>query len=444
MPPGGPATRPALTPGDVSCIFARFRAVRGISPQGRAGQEEARPIVIPALMPNYARADLAFEKGEGARLWASDGRRYLDFGAGIATSSLGHGHPHLVQAIAEQAARVIHVSNLYRVPQAEELAARHVAQSFADSVFFCNSGAEANEGVVKAVRKYHAENGHPERYRVICFEGAFHGRTLGMIAATGNAKYLAGFGPPVDGFDHVPFGNMNAVRDAITAETAGILIEPVQGEGGVRPADLQFLRDLRATCDEYGLLLALDEVQTGMGRSGKLWAHQWAGIEPDVMSSAKGIGGGFPLGAVFAKEHVAKHLKPGTHGTTYGGGPLACAAGNAVLDVILAPGFLDGVDRVARHLWRGLLDLASRHPTVIEGVRGAGLLLGLKLHDAVNNGAMQEAAVREGLLTVAAGMNVLRLAPPLIITEADVDEAIALLDRACLRLTPGAVPVAAQ
>jgi acetylornithine/N-succinyldiaminopimelate aminotransferase len=425
-------------------MFACFRVVRGISPQGRAGQEEARPIVIPALMPNYARADLAFEKGEGARLWASDGRRYLDFGAGIATSSLGHGHPHLVQAIAEQAARVIHVSNLYRVPQAEELAARHVAQSFADSVFFCNSGAEANEGVVKAVRKYHAENGHPERYRVICFEGAFHGRTLGMIAATGNAKYLAGFGPPVDGFDHVPFGNMNAVRDAITPQTAGILIEPVQGEGGVRPADLQFLRDLRATCDEYGLLLALDEVQTGMGRSGKLWAHQWAGIEPDVMSSAKGIGGGFPLGAVFAKEHVAKHLKPGTHGTTYGGGPLACAAGNAVLDVILAPGFLDGVDRVARHLWRGLLDLASRHPTVIEGVRGAGLLLGLKLHDAVNNGAMQEAAVREGLLTVAAGMNVLRLAPPLIITEADVDEAIALLDRACLRLTPGAVPVAAQ
>ena len=425
-------------------MFACFRVVRGISPQGRAGQEEARPIVIPALMPNYARADLAFEKGEGARLWASDGRRYLDFGAGIATSSLGHGHPHLVQAIAEQAARVIHVSNLYRVPQAEELAARHVAQSFADSVFFCNSGAEANEGVVKAVRKYHAENGHPERYRVICFEGAFHGRTLGMIAATGNAKYLAGFGPPVDGFDHVPFGNMNAVRDAITPQTAGILIEPVQGEGGVRPADLQFLRDLRATCDEYGLLLALDEVQTGMGRSGKLWAHQWAGIEPDVMSSAKGIGGGFPLGAVFAKEHVAKHLKPGTHGTTYGGGPLACAAGNAVLDVILAPGFLDGVDRVARHLWRGLLGLASRHPTVIEGVRGAGLLLGLKLHDAVNNGAMQEAAVREGLLTVAAGMNVLRLAPPLIITEADVDEAIALLDRACLRLTPGAVPVAAQ
>jgi acetylornithine/N-succinyldiaminopimelate aminotransferase len=384
-------------------------------------------------MPNYARAELAFERGEGARLWAADGRRFLDFGAGIATSSIGHGHPHLVKAIAEQAARVMHVSNLYRVPQAEELARRHVEASFADSVLFCNSGAEANEGMIKAVRKYHAENGHPERFRTICFEGAFHGRTLAMISATGNAKYLAGFGPPVQGFEHVPFGNMNAVRDAIGKETAAILIEPIQGEGGVRPASLQFLRDLRAACDEFGLLLALDEVQTGMGRSGKLWAHQWAGIEPDVMSSAKGIGGGFPLGAVFAKEHVAKHLKPGTHGHTYGGNPLACAAGNAVLDVVLAPGFLDGVDRVARHLWRGLEGLARRHPEVIEGVQGAGLLLGLKLREPVTNTALQEAAVAEGLLTVAAGMNVLRVAPPLIITEADTDEAVALLDRACLR-----------
>ncbi|WP_270937666.1 aspartate aminotransferase family protein [Falsiroseomonas oryzae] len=400
--------------------------------------------MIPALMPNYARADLAFERGEGARLWASDGRRFLDFGAGIATSSLGHGHPHLVKAIAEQAARVMHVSNLYRVPQAEELARRHVANCFADSVFFCNSGAEANEGMVKAVRKYHAENGHPERFRMICFEGAFHGRTLAMIAATGNAKYLAGFGPPVEGFDHVPFGNMNAVRDAITPQTAGIMIEPIQGEGGVRPAELQFLRDLRAACDEFGLLLALDEVQTGMGRSGKLWAHQWAGIEPDVMSSAKGIGGGFPLGAVFAKEHVAKHLKPGTHGTTYGGNPLACAAGNAVLDVILAPGFLDGVDRVARHLWRGLEGLARRHPDVIEGVRGAGLLLGIRLRDAVTNSALQDAAAAEGLLTVAAGMNVLRLAPPLIITDAEADEAVSLLDRACLRVSPDSAKAAAQ
>ncbi|WP_328729159.1 aspartate aminotransferase family protein [Falsiroseomonas algicola] len=400
--------------------------------------------MIPALMPTYNRADLAFERGEGAWLWTADGRRYLDFGAGIATSSLGHGHPHLTKVIAEQAAKVMHVSNLYRVPQAEQLAARHVAASFADSVFFCNSGAEANEGMVKAVRKYHAENGHPERFHMICFEGAFHGRTLGMLSATGNEKYLAGFGPPVQGFDHVPFGNMNAVRDAIGPQTAGIMIEPVQGEGGVRPADLRFLRELRAVCDEFGLLLALDEVQTGMGRSGKLWAHQWAGIEPDVMSSAKGIGGGFPLGAILAKEKVAKHLKPGTHGTTYGGGPLACAAGNAVLDVVLAPGFLDQVDRVARVLWRGLLDLAQKHPAVIAGVQGAGLLLGLKLRPEVNNGEMQGACVAEGLLTVAAGMNVLRLAPPLIITEAEVEQALALLDRACLRMTPSQAQVAAK
>jgi acetylornithine/N-succinyldiaminopimelate aminotransferase len=385
-------------------------------------------------MPNYARADLAFVRGEGAYLWAEDGRRFLDFGAGIATSSLGHNHPHLVKAIADQAAKVIHVSNLYRIPQAERLAERHVAASFADSVFFCNSGAEANEGLVKAVRRYHWANGRPERWRMICFEGAFHGRTLAMIAATGNPKYLEGFGPPVDGFDHVPFGDMNAVRAAITRETAGILVEPVQGEGGVRPAPLRFLRELRAVCDEYGLLLALDEVQTGMGRTGRLWAHEWAEIEPDIMSAAKGIGGGFPLGAVLAKEHVAAVLKPGTHGTTFGGNPLACAAGNAVLDVILSHGFLPRVDRVARHLWRQLQDLAARHPEVIEEVRGAGLLLGLKLREGFANTAAQEAAAAEGLLTVAAGQNVLRLAPPLIITEEQADEAVHLLGRMCVRL----------
>ncbi|WP_090659718.1 aspartate aminotransferase family protein [Belnapia rosea] len=400
--------------------------------------------MIPSLMPTYNRADLAFERGEGAWLWTGDGRRFLDFGSGIATASIGHAHPHLVQAIAEQAARVMHTSNLYRIPQAERLAARLVETSFADSVFFCNSGAEANEGMIKAVRKYHAEQGHPERFVTICFEGAFHGRTLATLAATGNEKYLAGFGPPVQGFKHVPFGNMNALRDAIDGTTAAIMVEPIQGEGGVRPASLEFLRQLRAAADEFGLLLALDEVQTGMGRSGKLWAHQWAGIEPDVMSSAKGIGGGFPLGAILAKERVAQYLKPGTHGSTYGGNPLACAAGNAVLDVILAPGFLDGVDRVARHLWRGMLDLAHRHPAVVEGVQGAGLLLGLKLRPEISNGEMQNAAVAEGLLTVAAGMNVLRLAPPLIITEAEADEALSLLERTCLRCTPSQARDAAK
>jgi len=394
--------------------------------------------VIAALMPTYNRADLAFARGEGARLWTEDGRRFLDFGSGIATSSLGHAHPHLVAAITAQAAKVIHVSNLYRVPEAERLAARHVAASFADSVFFCNSGAEANEGMVKAMRKTMAETGRGERFRIITFEGAFHGRTLAMLAATGNPKYLDGFGPKVDGFDQVPFGNMNAVRDAIGPATAGILIEPVQGEGGVRPAELRFLRELRAVCDEFGLLLGLDEVQIGMGRSGRLWAHQWAGIEPDVMSAAKGIGGGFPLGAILAKEHVAKHLKPGTHGTTYGGSPLACAAGNAVLDVILADGFLDQVDRVARHLWRALLALKARNEDVVEAVQGAGLLLGLRLREGFVNTEAQAAAVAEGLLTVAAGQNVLRLAPPLIITEAEADEAVDLLGRALARLRAAA------
>jgi acetylornithine/N-succinyldiaminopimelate aminotransferase len=393
-------------------------------------------------MPTYNRADLAFERGEGAWLWTNDGRRFLDFGSGIATTSIGHAHPHLVQAIAEQAAKVMHTSNLYRIPQAEKLAARLCETSFADSVFFCNSGAEANEGMVKAVRKYHAEQGAPERFVTICFEGAFHGRTLATLAATGNEKYLAGFGPQMPGFRHIPFGNMNALRDAIDGSTAAVMIEPVQGEGGVRPATLDFLRAVRAACDEFGVLLALDEVQSGMGRSGKLWAHQWAGIEPDVMSSAKGIGGGFPLGAILATEKVAQFLKPGTHGSTYGGNPLACAAGNAVLDIVLAPGFLDRVARIGDYLRAAFERLAQRHPTVIDGVQGMGLLQGLRLKPEVSNGDLQAAAVAEGLLTVAAGMNVLRVAPPLIITEAECDEAVRLLDAACDKLTPVAAAAA--
>ncbi len=398
--------------------------------------------MIPALMPTYNRADLAFERGEGAWLFTTDGRRFLDFGAGIATSSLGHNNRHLVDAITAQAGRVMHTSNLYRVPQAERLAERFVEATFADSVFFCNSGAEANEGLVKMMRRAMSQTGQDERYRVLCFNGAFHGRTLAMLAATGNAKYLKGFGPEVDGFDHVPFNNMNAVRDAIGPQTAGILIEPVQGEGGIRPATLDFLRDLRATCDEFGILLGLDEVQCGMGRTGKLFAHEWAGIEPDVMSIAKGIAGGFPMGAVLAKEAVAKHLVPGTHGTTFGGNPLACAAANAVLDVVLAPGFLDEVDRKARRLWHLLEGVVTEVPSVLEDVRGAGLILGLKAK--VPNGELQDAFTAEGLLTVAAGDNVVRLVPPLVLTDDDVDAAVEMIRRGARRCIPSPMAAAAK
>ena len=343
--------------------------------------------MISALLPNYARADLAFERGEGAWLWTVDGRRFLDFGSGIATASLGHGHPHLAQAIAEQAAKVMHVSNLYRIPQAERLAQRLVDATFADSVFFCNSGAEANEGMIKMMRRAMYDAGKPERFRFIVFEGAFHGRTLATLAATGNAKYLEGFGPVVEGFDQVPFNNMNAVRNAIGPATAGIIVEPMQGEGGVRPADMQFLRDLRAVCDEYGIVLGMDEVQSGMGRTGKLFAHEWAGITPDVMSAAKGIGGGFPLGAVLAKEQFAKALKPGTHGTTFGGNPLACAAGNAVLDVILAPGFLEEVERKGRRLRAELDEIAREYPQVYRGRARHGPVAGPEMRAAAGRGA---------------------------------------------------------
>src|SRR5580698_8519496 len=366
-------------------------------------------LMIPALLPNYARADLAFERGEGAWLWTVDGRRLLDFGSGIATASLGHGHPHLVKAIAEQAAKVMHTSNLYRIPQAERLAARLVEATFADSVFFCNSGAEANEGMIKMMRR-------------------------AMSDATGNAHYLEGFGPVVDGFDHVPFNNMNAVRDAIGPGTCGIIVEPVQGEGGVRPADMQFLRDLRAVCDEYGIILGMDEVQSGMGRTGKLFAYEWSGIEPDVIAVAKGIGGGFPLGAVLAKEAVAKYLVPGTHGTTSGGNPLACAAGNAVLDVMLAPGFLEGVERKGRKFRAQLDALAREYPQVYEDARGMGLLQGLKC--VLPQNEVQAACVAEGLMAITAGDNVLRLAPPLVVTDADIDEAVVMLRRATRRVLP--------
>jgi acetylornithine/N-succinyldiaminopimelate aminotransferase len=398
--------------------------------------------MISALMPTYNRADLAFVQGEGAWLWTDDGRRFLDFGAGIATSSLGHGNPHLVQAIAEQAAQVMHVSNLYRVPQAERLAARLVEATFADSVFFCNSGAEANEGLIKMMRKAMAGSGRAERYRVICFQGAFHGRTLATLAATGNPKYLAGFGPEVEGFDHVPFNNLNALRDVIGPQTAGVLVEPVQGEGGIRVGSAEFLRGLRAACDEFGILLGMDEVQSGMGRTGKLFAHQWTGIEPDVMSAAKGIAGGFPMGAVLAKEHVAQHLKAGTHGTTFGGNPLACAAGNAVLDVMLSPGFLDDVVRKGELLLAGLRRIVADHPQVVSEARGKGLFLGLKAE--VPNTELQDSCMAEGVLTVAAGENVVRMVPPLVLTDADIDEGLEMIRRGVRRCIPSQVASAAK
>ncbi|RBM08515.1 aspartate aminotransferase family protein [Novacetimonas cocois] len=388
--------------------------------------------MIPALMPTFNRTDLAFERGEGAWLYTADGRRFLDFGAGIATSSLGHNNPHLVNAIAQQAARVMHVSNLYRIPQAEKLAERLVAASFADSVFFCNSGAEANEGMIKMIRRAQAKSGHPERVRIICFNGAFHGRTLATLAATGNAKYLDGFGPVVEGFDHVPLNNMNAVRAAITDETAGIMIEPVQGESGINLADPRFLRELRAACDEYGLFLGMDEVQCGMGRTGRLFAHEWSGVTPDVMTTAKGIAGGFPMGAILATEQVARHMTPGSHGTTFGGNPLACAAANAVLDVILAPGFLEQVQARGAMLGREFDTLVARYPDVFSAHRGVGLMIGLQCVAPVS--AVQDAAMHEGMLSVTAGGNVLRLVPPLTVTEEDCRMAGEMLDRAARRV----------
>jgi acetylornithine/N-succinyldiaminopimelate aminotransferase len=378
-------------------------------------------------MPTYQRAEIAFERGEGAYLFATDGRRYLDFACGIAVTGLGHAHPRLVAALTEQARKVWHLSNLYQIPGQQRLAERLVAASFADSVFFCNSGAEAIECGLKMTRKYHDENGALERYRIITVDGAFHGRTLATIAAGGQEKHLKGFDPIVDGFDKVAFGNMNELRAAITGETAAILIEPVQGEGGMRPATVEYLRSLRQVADEFGLLLFCDEVQSGMGRTGKLFAHEWAGIEPDIVATAKGIGGGFPMGACLAKEKAAKALTAGSHGSTFGGGPLAMACANAVLDVMLADGFLDNVERMGRLLRDRLEALVKRHPGIFADVRGAGLMLGLKC--VVPNTEMVNKLREAGLLTVGAGDNTVRVLPPLIIGESHVEEALTILDK---------------
>jgi len=389
---------------------------------------------MSAVMPTYGRYGLSFERGEGAYLFATDGRRFLDFATGIAVNSLGHCHPHLVKAVQDQAAKLWHTSNLYDIPEQNRLADRLCESTFADSVFFCNSGLEAVEGAIKLARRYQFANGAPERWRFVTCEGSFHGRSLTSIAASKNPKHLEGFGPEADGFDMVAFGNLNELRNAITPETAGIIVEPVQGEGGIRPADLEYLRGLRKTADEFGLLLIFDEVQSGNGRTGKFSAHEWAGITPDVMSSAKGLGGGFPVGAVMATEEAAKGMVPGTHGSTFGGNQLAMAAANAFMDVVTADGFLDQVDATGRLLWEKTSEVVDRHPGVYQSLRGAGLMLGIVCN--VPNGDVVTSLQAEGLLTVPAGDNVARLLPPMTIEESHIDEAIAMLDRVGAALTP--------
>ncbi|HZH09333.1 MAG TPA: aspartate aminotransferase family protein [Microvirga sp.] len=384
------------------------------------------------LLPVFARAELSFEKGEGPWLYGRDGQRYLDFGAGIAVNALGHAHPHLVEALTQQASKLWHSSNLFQIPEGERLAQRLVENTFADVVFFSNSGAEANEAAIKMARKFHHSGGHPERFRVITFEGAFHGRTLATIAAGGQAKYIEGFGPKVEGFDQVPLNDLDALKAAITPETAALMIEPIQGEGGVRTVDNAFLRELRTLCDSHGLLLIFDEIQTGVGRTGKLFAYEWSGVTPDIMSVAKGIGGGFPLGACLATRGAARGMTAGTHGTTFGGNPLAMAVGNAVLDVILAPGFLKQVEQKGLLLKQRLAELKDRHPAIIAEVRGFGLMMGLRT--AVPNTDFVAAARAQKIITIGAGDNVVRLLPPLIISDADISEAFNRLDAACAAL----------
>jgi acetylornithine/N-succinyldiaminopimelate aminotransferase len=383
-------------------------------------------------MPTYARQNVVFESGAGAWLTSTTGERYLDFGSGVAVNALGHAHPKLVAALAEQSQKLWHCSNLYRVAGQERLAERLCEVTFADKVFFCNSGAEACEGAIKLARRYHFANGQAERWRIVTFKGAFHGRTLATSAAAGNEKYLEGFGVPAPGFDIVPFGDLGAVEAAIGPETGAIMVEPVQGEGGVRVASVAWLKALREICDQRGLLLGLDEVQSGMGRTGKLFAHEWAGITPDVMAVAKGIGGGFPVGAFLATNEAAKGMVAGTHGSTYGGNPLAMAVGNAVLDAILEPGFLDHVQAMSLRFKQELARLKDENPGVVEEVRGSGLLIGLKVKPPMAE--VVSSCIAEGLLTVGAGENVVRLLPPLNISEAEIGEAVARLSRAFKRV----------
>jgi acetylornithine/N-succinyldiaminopimelate aminotransferase len=384
--------------------------------------------MIPPVLPTYARAPLSFVAGEGVWLTTESGERYLDLGAGIAVNALGHAHPRLVAALADQARRLWHTSNLYNIPNQQALAEKLVEATFADTVFVTNSGAEAIECAIKMARKHFHDAGEPHRHRIVSFEGAFHGRTIAAISAAGSEKMTRGFGPLLPGFDIVPFGDLEATRATIGPETAAILVEPIQGEGGIRALSVGQLRVLRALADEHGLLLILDEIQCGMGRTGRLFAHEWAGIAPDIMTVAKGIGGGFPLGACLATERAASGMTTGTHGTTYGGNPLACAVGCAVMDIVTEPGFLDHVSRVAGRLRQGLEGLVAGHPAVFEAVRGQGLMLGLKC--AAPNTRLVQAGYDARVLTVPAAENVVRILPPLVLSEAEADEGLRRLEAA--------------
>ncbi|MCT6887642.1 aspartate aminotransferase family protein [Bartonella apis] len=386
-------------------------------------QNNAQP-----LYDTFARIGLRFTRGNGAWLISDNGERYLDFTSGIAVNALGHNHPKLVKAVEEQANKLWHVSNLFQSPEQEKVAERLCANSFADKVFFCNSGAEAIECAIKTARRYQYVSGHPERYEIITFEGAFHGRTLATLAAGGQQKYLEGFGPKAQGFIQVPFDDEKALRAAIGEKTAALLIEPIQGESGLRPVPTEFMQLLRRICDENGLLFIVDEVQTGMGRTGKLFAYQWSNIEPDIMALAKGLGGGFPIGACLATKEAAKGMTPGTHGSTFGGNLLAMAAANAVLDVMLSDGFLDHVNAMANLFKQGLASIIDRFPDVVQSIRGIGLLTGLKC--VVPNVELIAAMRDEKLLTVGAGNNVIRLLPPLIVTEDEIRDGLHRIEKA--------------
>lgn len=389
--------------------------------------------MISDVMPTYASIDLAFERGEGPYLFTEDGRRFLDFGSGIAVNSLGHCHPALIQTLSDQSEKLWHCSNLYRIPIQEKLAGKLTANSFADSVFFCNSGAEAVEAGLKLVRRYQSYSGRPERFRVITFDGSFHGRTLATISAAANDAHKAGFGPMVNGFDIVPFGNLEQVRAAVTKETAAILVEPIQGEGGIRPAEREFLPYLRELCDEFDLLLFLDEVQTGIGRTGHLFAHQGADVNPDVIAIAKGLGGGFPVGACLASAKAAAGMTAGTHGSTFGGNPLAMSVACKVLDIIKEEGLLKKCVELGVELRTRITKCYRNYPNLVEEVRGAGLMVGIKA--IVPAGELVTAFRDHGLLTVPAGDNVVRLLPPLIIDQNHVEEALEMISSAFKALT---------